>query len=68
MRPAWLAGSGWISEQGDDLRADLNNYTGYRQPAPFPAYKLNILANLLRTTGRLPTAVAPLAEPEEVEA
>ncbi len=68
VQRARRSGSGWISEQGDDLRADLNNYTGYRQPAPFPAYKLNILANLLRTTGRLPTAVAPLAEPEEVEA
>lgn len=68
VQRARSSGSGWISEQGDDLRADLTNYSGYRQAAPFPAYKLNILANLLRTTGRLPTAVAPRAEPEEVEA
>lgn len=67
VQRARSSGSGWISEQGDDLRADLTNYTGYRQAAPFPAYKLNILANLLRTTGRLPTFVAPRAEPEEVE-
>ena len=68
VQRARSSGSGWISEQGDLLRADLTSYTGYRQAAPFPGYKLNVVANLLRTTGRLPTAVATTSEPEEVEA
>ena len=66
VQRARSSGSTWISQQGDDLRADLTNYTGHRYTAPFPAYKLNIVTNLLRTTGRLPTTVAPRAESEEL--
>lgn len=67
VQRARSSGSSWIGEQDDSLRADLTNYTGHRFAAPFPAYKLNILANLLRTTGHLPSAAVTQPESEEVE-
>jgi len=68
IQRARSSGSSWISEQDDCLRADLTHYTGYRLRAPFPGFKLNIVASLLRTTGRLPTAIlAPEPVAEEGE-
>jgi hypothetical protein len=58
IQRARSSGSSWISEQGDTLRADLTHYTGYQFQAPFPGFKLFILASLLRTTGRLPATAA----------
>lgn len=56
IQRARSSGSSWISEQGDTLRADLTHYTGYQYAAPFPGFKLFILASMLRSTGRLPAA------------
>jgi hypothetical protein len=56
IQRARSSGSSWISEQGDTLRADLTHYTGYQYAAPFPGFKLFILASILRSTGRLPAA------------
>ena len=58
VQRARSSGSSWISEQGHCLRADLTHYTGHRFNAPFPGFKLGIVASLLRTTGRLPHAIS----------
>lgn len=59
IQRARSSGSSWISEHGDCLRADLTHYTGHQSAAPFPGFKLFILASLLRSTGRLPATATP---------
>ncbi len=50
-------GDSWISQEASDLRIAQTRYTGHRFEARFPSFKLNILRNLLETTGRLPTTL-----------
>lgn len=49
-------GDSWISQEAGDLRIAQTRYTGHRFEARFPAFKFNVVRNLLETTGRLPTA------------
>ncbi|MCY1061835.1 hypothetical protein [Nannocystis sp. SCPEA4] len=49
------SGDSWIAEEGGDLQIVQTRYTGYRAEVRFPPFKLNIVHNLLTTTGRLPS-------------
>lgn len=46
-------GDSWISESGGDLQIAQTRYTGHRLGARFPPFKLNVLRNLLESTGRI---------------
>lgn len=50
-------GDSWISQEAGDLKIAQTRYTGHRFEARFPAFKLNIVRNLLQTTGRLPAPI-----------
>lgn len=56
VQRARTTGDSWISQEAGDLRIAQTRYTGHRLEARFPAFKLNIVRNLLETTARLPTA------------
>jgi len=49
-------GDSWISHDAGDLRIAQTRYTGHRLEARYPAFKINVVRNLLETTGRLPAA------------
>ena len=50
------SGDSWISHDAGDLRIAQTRYTGHRLEARYPAFKINVVRNLLETTGRLPAA------------
>lgn len=47
------SGESWISEADDALQIAQTRYTGHRFAARYPGFKLNVLRNVLETTGRL---------------
>lgn len=47
------SGGSWIAESGGDLQIAQTRYTGHRFTARFPPFKLNVLRNLLASTGRI---------------
>jgi hypothetical protein len=46
-------GGSWLQEEQGKLVLQVASYTGYRTPADFPGFKLNVVRQLLWDLGRL---------------